>query len=136
MPTDETIDAARGWIRTAQGDLRNVALVLPADDCPYETVCFHAQQAAEKYLKAALTFLAIPFPKVHDLDELLDLLPADAAVSVGRDGLPELSQLAVAPRYPGWDTEIDRQVAERACATAQSVKREVLALLAARGFVP
>jgi HEPN domain-containing protein len=106
------------------------------DDCPYDTVCFHAQRAAGKYLKAALTFLGVPFPKVHDLDELLDLVPSDAAMSSTPDGLTELSQLAVASRYPGWDPEIDRQLAERAHATAQSVKREVLAVLAACGFAP
>jgi HEPN domain-containing protein len=136
MPPEDAVDEVRGWIRKAESDLRNIALVLPADDCPYDTVCFHAQQAAEKYLKAALTFLGIPFPKVHDLDELLDLLPAEADVPVARDALTELSQLAVAPRYPGWDADIDRELAERSHATAQSVKREVLALLRTRGFTP
>ena len=136
MPPDETLDEVRGWIRKADSDLRNVELVLPADDCPYDTVCFHAQQAAEKYLKALLTFLSTPFPRVHDLDEILDLVPPDARVPVAGDALTELSQLAVAPRYPGWDTEIDRQLAERAYATAQSVKREVMAMLATRGFAP
>jgi HEPN domain-containing protein len=136
MPPDDVLDEVRGWIHKAENDLRNIALVLPADDCPYDTVCFHAQQAAEKYLKAALTFLGIPFPKVHDLDELLERLPGDASVPVARDNLTELSQLAVAPRYPGWDPEIDRELAERSRATALSVKREVLGMLAARGFTP
>jgi HEPN domain-containing protein len=136
MPLEATLDEVRGWIRKAESDLRNVELVLPADDCPYDTVCFHAQQAAEKYLKALLTFVGAPFPKVHDLDELLDLLPRDVSVPVARDGLTELSQLAVAPRYPGWDAEIDRQVAERAYATARSVKQAVWSMLAGRGFLP
>jgi HEPN domain-containing protein len=136
MPPEDVLDEVRGWIRKAESDLRNIALVLPADDCPYDTVCFHAQQAAEKYLKAALTFLGIPFPKVHDLDELLERLPGDASVPVARDTVTELSQLAVASRYPGWDPEIDRELAERSRATAHSVKREVLAMLATRGFTP
>jgi len=136
MPSEDAVDEVRGWMRKAESDLRNVELVLPANDCPYDTVCFHAQQVAEKYVKAALTFLGIPFPKVHDLDELLDLFPSDAGLSVARDSLTELSQLAVAPRYPGWDAEIDRTLAERSFATAQSVKREVLAMLATRGFTP
>jgi HEPN domain-containing protein len=134
MPPDDRLNEVRGWIRKAESDLRNIELVLPAENGPYDTVCFHAQQAAEKYLKAALTFLSVPFPKVHDLDELLDLFPAAIEPSVSRDALTELSQLAVASRYPGWDTDIDRHLAERAVATAQSVKREVQTILAVRGF--
>ncbi|MBW1960508.1 MAG: HEPN domain-containing protein [Deltaproteobacteria bacterium] len=38
------------------------------------TVCFHAQQCAEKYLKAFLTFKNIDFPKTHDIGELLALV--------------------------------------------------------------
>ncbi|MDI6823967.1 MAG: HEPN domain-containing protein [Bacillota bacterium] len=50
-------DVARGWIKKADSDLQNVRIVLKAgdrdaQDLPYDTLCFHAQQAVEKYLKA------------------------------------------------------------------------------------
>lgn len=38
-----------------------------------DTACFHAQQAAEKYLKAFLSFNGVIFPRTHDIEELLVL---------------------------------------------------------------
>jgi HEPN domain-containing protein len=38
--------------------------------------CYHAQQAVEKALKGALTYLQIAFPFTHDLDRLRDLIPS------------------------------------------------------------
>ncbi len=43
-----------------------------AEESPTDTVCFHAQQCVEKYLKAVLVSEAIDFPKTHDLEELMD----------------------------------------------------------------
>jgi HEPN domain-containing protein len=42
----------------------------------YRAICFHAQQCAEKYLKARLTEANIPFIKTHDLPSLLSQLAA------------------------------------------------------------
>ena len=42
----------------------------------FDSVCFHAQQCAEKYLKARLQDLGIIVPKTHDLTQLLELLLA------------------------------------------------------------
>ena len=42
-----------------------------------ETVGFHAQQAVEKLLKAWLAHLSVDYPKLHNLDALLDLLEAN-----------------------------------------------------------
>lgn len=45
----------RQWIEKAENDYRNFQNTLKmGEDCPYDTVCFHAQQCAEKYLKARL----------------------------------------------------------------------------------
>ena len=58
----------------AEGDLRSAvnALELGDEDCPFETVGFHAQQCAEKYLKALLMRSA---RKVLDLCVIQHLLP-------------------------------------------------------------
>jgi hypothetical protein len=42
-------DLVRGWFRKADSDLQT-ARTLVASAGPYDTACFHAQQAAEKYL--------------------------------------------------------------------------------------
>lgn len=63
----------RAWLGKADNDLKNAELVLAAQDenCPYDTVCFHGQQAVEKYLKAFLVHHDIPFPRSHNLSDLV-----------------------------------------------------------------
>ena len=62
--------------------------------------CFHAQQAAEKALKALLVWLGIEFPRTHVLERIADLLPADITTTLDREALISLSPWAVAGRYP------------------------------------
>ena len=51
----EITSVVRGWVEKAEHDLRNAEYVLSMEhDCPTDTVCFHCQQCAEKYLKALL----------------------------------------------------------------------------------
>src|SRR5712692_4043914 len=50
------LDHARGLVMKAEHDLKIVRIGLSHDDAPLDTLCFHLQQAAEKLLKAALTF--------------------------------------------------------------------------------
>ncbi len=65
----DAIDLARGWFRKGDSDL-NTARILAVSEGPYDTACFHAQQAAEKYLKGFLSFVGQPFPFTHNLEEL------------------------------------------------------------------
>jgi len=60
---------APGWFLKAESDL-NTAQRMAESDGPYDTACFHAQQAAEKYLKGLLAFQGEPFPRTHNLEEL------------------------------------------------------------------
>ena len=72
----------------------------------YDASCFHAQQTAEKYLKAFLQEHATAFPKVHNLIELLELcLPLDVSFEFYRDLLVRLDRYAVRYRYPGESAE-------------------------------
>jgi len=63
---------AQRWFQKAENDLLNVANNLQAEKYPADTVCFHCQQAAEKYLKGFLAWHQKPFVKTHDLLELLN----------------------------------------------------------------
>ena len=78
MPSDAVLHEVDAWIKKAESDFRNIEIVMPAEDAPFDTVCFHAQQAAEKYLKALLTFYGVPFGRTHDLPELILKLPEDS----------------------------------------------------------
>ncbi|NUM45036.1 MAG: HEPN domain-containing protein [Anaerolineales bacterium] len=74
MPLEQEFPgSAKDWLRYARGDLqlartRKTSLIL------YAALCFHAQQAAEKSLKAVLIGHGIPFPRTHNLRTLLDLM--------------------------------------------------------------
>ncbi len=62
--------------RKAENDLRNAAHTLTlGEKCPTDTVCFHAEQCIEKYIKALLMWRAIKFRWNHDIAEMLRLLP-------------------------------------------------------------
>jgi HEPN domain-containing protein len=67
-----------------------------------DLVCFHCQQAAEKYLKALLQELGLAVPKTHELNNLLNLLlPHEPSLATLRRVLVSLSRYAVEYRYQG-----------------------------------
>ena len=92
------------WIEKAEGDFRTAGRELRAKQLPnYDAVCFHAQQCAEKYLKASLQETDIPVPKIHDLTALLDLLlPRNPEPAVC---FRDADRLRLAVRYPGFSAD-------------------------------
>ena len=94
------------WINKAEGDwatmMREVAVEV---DVNFDAVCFHAQQCAEKYLKARLIMSDIGFRRSHDLLYLLDLvISIEPQWQFLHDSLYKLTTFAVATRYPGLDS--------------------------------
>ena len=90
MPHDPALLAeVRGWLRKAGKDLATAEYELRADPPFADDVVFHAQQAAEKSVKAFLSWHRVPFRKTHNLVELgepscqIDQKPRDFA-SPGR----------------------------------------------------
>jgi HEPN domain-containing protein len=77
MPEIEKVITVAGeWVKKAENDLKNASYTLELDDeCPTDTVCFHAQQVVEKYLKALLVFSGIPFPKSRNIEDIIAPLP-------------------------------------------------------------
>jgi HEPN domain-containing protein len=70
------------WVDKAEGDFITAQRELDASPPNYDAVAFHAQQCAEKYLKARLVEAGVKFPYVHDLSVILDC--AAAGASMGR----------------------------------------------------
>ena len=91
------------WIDKAEGDYATANRERRARQHPnFDAVCFHAQQSAEKYLKAFLQEHRVVFPRTHSLIELLEIaLPLDASFGLQRDLLTQLERYAVRYRYPG-----------------------------------
>jgi HEPN domain-containing protein len=114
------------WIQKAEGDLATAHRELRARKVPnYDAGCFHAQQCAEKYLKALLQEAAIAFGKTHNLSLILDLLrDRHPCLELLRPTPVTLNAYAVEYRYPG--ESADKEVARQAVKMAEEVKRAVL----------
>ena len=115
----------RQWVHKAEGDL-NGARQLGGKTPPlYDLICFHCQQAAEKYLKALLQEQGLVVRRIHDLDDLLALLlPHDSALRRLRRGTLFLTQFAVDYRYPGENAS--KRQARAAVVWAEQIRCEVL----------
>lgn len=110
--------------------MKNARLVLKAGEaCPADTVVFHAQQCAEKYLKALLTLESIDFPGTHDLGILIGLLPATAAIELSAREQRRLTSYATVTRYPGDYEHVTLSEARQAVALARRVRKRVRSLL-------
>jgi HEPN domain-containing protein len=94
-PTDP-----REWLNRAKGNLVRAQAITRGSYL--EDLCFDAQQAAEKAIKAIFVHHGKSFPFIHDLDELLDQL-AHQGVKIPKYVrlANELSRYAVITRYPG-----------------------------------
>jgi len=94
------IEEAQRLLRLAERDYQTFSILRDHPDAKLAPTCFHAQQAVEKALKAALTAKQVYFRYTHDLEELFKLL-VDAALSPPRgiDDLRRLSPFAVELRY-------------------------------------
>ena len=72
-PEDVARDLAWQWLKKAASDLFVCEQLTRPEGAFSEAVAFHAQQAAEKSLKALLVWRQMEFPKTHDLERLLEL---------------------------------------------------------------
>ena len=115
------VDEARRWLRYAREDLSAAEAMLGRDDAFPRHICWLAQQAAEKAIKAALIFAEIDFPYRHDLDLLRDLLPDGWRTKTAHPDLAELTQWAVEARYPSDMPDIVEADAQNAVQQARGV---------------
>ncbi|MCP4253121.1 MAG: HEPN domain-containing protein [Candidatus Scalindua sp.] len=92
----EEIEVSKQWIAKARNDLLNVDNNLKAEEIPFDTVCFHCQQAAEKLLKAYLVANDNSYPISHDLILILEkVLLLNTSAEVLRNNLALLMPYAV-----------------------------------------
>jgi len=126
-------DLVRQWLQKADNDLKTARhTLLIADDCPCDTVCFHAQQCVEKCLKAILVCSQTPFGKTHDLEELSLLLPSSFGIPLSVEELAELTPHATNSRYPDDWRSPGRDQAEWAVTAAERVTQAVRSWLSPR----
>jgi HEPN domain-containing protein len=132
-PDDKILVVAREWTSKGDNDLKNAVHTLKlGKDCPTDTVCFHAQQCVEKYLKAFLVGLEKPFPRTHDVESLISLMPKDIRIGLTVEEQRRLTEYATALRYPGSYEAIPLTEAKQAVKLAQRVQRKIRKLLETR----
>jgi len=91
------------WVQKAEADFLTAMREYRARKAPnYDAVCFHTQQAAEKYLKAVLQENSVSIPRLHSLAELLALVSKlDGSYFLIQTDLNTMEGYAVQFRYPG-----------------------------------
>lgn len=110
------------WMNHATSDMRLAHLAASDEFVRREQVCFHAQQAAEKAIKAVLLSRGVDFPLTHDIEELLEI--AESSGMELAEEIQEASILtpyAVETRYPGYWFEITEADLKEAMHTAEIV---------------
>jgi HEPN domain-containing protein len=131
MPDPEAVaEVALAWLRRAGSDLAIARKALASrDEIEPWIASFHAQQATEKYVKAALVVEQIRFPRTHELERLRPLLPAGWELP-DQEALADLSRFAVAGRYPEGPSDTGPEPtwhdAEEAVRLAEAVEVGVL----------
>ena len=108
------------WLRYAYSDLE-LARVRRPSKVLFEGLCFHAQQAAEKALKAILIAKSVPPPKTHNIRTLLDLLPQEVTVPEEIEDAASLTDYAVTNCYPGDFESVDEEEYKEAVRLAETV---------------
>ena len=124
------------WIKKAKNDLKVVEYLLEFENAPRDILCFHCQQAVEKYLKAYFTWVDIRVKKTHDLESILNLCIAKEKdfKKLDKDKISKLTLYAVDVRYPEEYLEPTVEEVREFYETANKVKDFVLKKLKEAGL--
>ncbi len=126
----EVVRIVHGWVRKADNDLTNAAHALKLGRvCPTDTVCFHAQQCVEKYLKALLVWRGTDFHKTHSVPTLMAQLALRDRPDLSDAEQELLTRYATVTRYPGDYDPITLTEARQAVKIARRVRRQIRKLL-------
>ena len=123
----EKIDIVKQWIEKADHDLGTAQVTYLYLPKYHDTIAFHCQQAAEKYLKGFLLFLDISFSRQHSLNYLLGLLSQKIEIPDELfDNASELEDFAVDIRYPDTSVELSDDEIQQAFMIAKLIRAFVI----------
>lgn len=117
----------REWLEKADEDFRFAETNLRAGNEFYAQICFHFQQAAEKYLKAFIIGKDLAFDKVHDLVHLLKTCATfESAFATLKEDCITLNTAYIETRYPvHWPTRYTKDTADQSHTAALNIARMV-----------
>lgn len=129
LPSKPVPGSPSDWLMRARADLALAKAPLPAG-AVYEDLCFHAQQAAEKAIKAVYRKRGLIFRYTHDLKELLaGLHDAGMPIPDAVDQSAILTDYAHQFRYPGLEETVTKGEYEEALALAEGVVQWAAAIV-------
>lgn len=110
------------WLKRAKSNLEKAKLSGISKDILYEDLCFDAQQAVEKSLKAFLISLDQQFPRTHSIAMLLELI-AKTGIEIPKaiEKAIDITEYGVKFRYPGEQEPVSRKEYQNALNTAEDV---------------
>jgi len=118
------------WIRKAEHDILNIENNLDAKEIPWDTICFHAQQAAENLLQAFLLTQGRDIQRTHDLVAILsECVKLNPNLSRLEDDCRKLTHFAVSGRYPDDLFEPDERDGRNMVEAVKRVRESILPLL-------
>jgi HEPN domain-containing protein len=137
-PREKVLRKVAEWLARADEDLQlaTYALTMQAQAPPYRLIAYHAQQCAEKCLKAFLVWHNVDFPYTHNIRKLLALCEEHATWAHALTDAEELTAYAITARYPGEDIVVTEEEARRAVGAAERVRSRVRAALRELGMEP
>lgn len=110
------------WFTRADEDLETIQLLLDKGGSS-NLACFHAQQAAEKYLKGFLAYHERHIRKIHDLEVLLEeCKKIEALFDQLQKDTRFLTGFYIESRYPDDYVEFGREDAQKAFGAATRIK--------------
>jgi HEPN domain-containing protein len=122
--------AADAWFEQASSDLRAAEfLASEMQPTPVEIVCYHCEQAAEKYLKGYLVLNGVTPQRTHDLS-VLGAACSEFSKSFddAADKFAALSEYAVHIRYPS-QIDISEGDMKQALANARDIEDITISLV-------
>ena len=130
------------WLAFARTDYESARYLngAPFYPRPFNVICYHCQQAAEKAVKALIVYFGSQggMPKVHDISFLLNqikhIVQEKKGIEVEYSLLltaDSLSKYGVAPRYPN-EIEVDERQVQKALADSEAILNWVDAVIIAK----
>lgn len=117
----------RQWLNKAEQDLEAAKILIEQRKPLLFNACFHAQQAAEKFIKAYLTWKQFDIPRTHNIRALLKIVKKlDEELALTLMDATILTPYGVEIRYPSFIPDPTLEQAEEALAIAIKVRNKIL----------
>jgi HEPN domain-containing protein len=124
-------ELVKKWLEKAEEDFGYAASSLDDEYEYFPQICWHFQQAAEKYLKAYIVAFDLEFRKIHDLPALLKTcVEKEPSLAKLSEDCHFLQKFYIETRYPVlWESKYSKNDAIKAKESAENIVAEIKKLL-------